>query len=40
MSDVLIREEQEIARKYLFNDTWIYVVWGIGNFLYGSHYGH
>ena len=33
MSDILIREEQEIARKYLFNDTWIYVFWGIGNFL-------
>ncbi len=29
----LIRKEQEIARKFLFNDTWIYVVWGSINFL-------
>ena len=29
----LIKQEQEIARKYLFNDTWIYVFWGIANFL-------
>ena len=39
MSDIsleeknLIKQEQEIARKYLFNDTWIYVFWGIANFL-------
>ena len=33
MSESLLREEQEIARKYLFNDTWIYIVWGISNFL-------
>ena len=33
MTESLLREEQEIARKYLFNDTWIYVVWGISNFL-------
>ena len=29
----LIKQEQEIARKYLFNDTWIYIFWGIANFL-------
>ncbi len=29
----LIRKEQEIARKFLFNDTWIYVAWGSINFL-------
>ena len=33
MSIALIREEQRIAKKYYFNDTWIYIFWGIGNFL-------
>ena len=30
---LLIKKEREIADGYFFNDTWIYVVWGIGNFL-------
>tara|TARA_B100001245_G_C22888833_1_gene427828 strand:+ start:1174 stop:2037 length:864 start_codon:yes stop_codon:yes gene_type:complete len=29
---LLMNREREIANKYLFNETWIYVFWGLTNF--------